>query len=194
MLTGGGRVPVQTKTCLLGAFGVGKTSLVDQLVRNTFSHHPRAAVGVRFDKGTVDVAGRGMNLIVWDLHSEEDFRQFGKSYLHGAAGCMLVVDGTRPPTLDDAVEFAGLAERHGPDPPTSCRETAAARARPACLVLLNKADLTEEWRLEPSRLDELDGRGLTVLKTSARTGRGVTEAFAALGRAILEWSGDRETG
>ena len=79
MLTGGGRVPIQTKICMLGAFGVGKTSLVDRLVRNTFSQHPRAAVGVRIDKGTVDVAGRRTNLIVWDLHSEEDFRQFGES-------------------------------------------------------------------------------------------------------------------
>ncbi|UCG42676.1 MAG: GTP-binding protein [candidate division WOR-3 bacterium] len=156
---------------MLGAFGVGKTSLVDRLVRNTFSQHPRVAVGVRIDKCMVELEGRRMNMIVWDLHSEEDFRQILKSYLRGAAGYLLVVDGTRPPSLDGAFEIMGLTE-------TSSRDT-------PCVLLLNKADLAEDWRLEPSRLDELERRGLTVLKTSARTGEGVTEAFTTLGRAIL---------
>ena len=187
------RNPIQRKICMLGAFGVGKTSLVDRLVRATFSQPPRAAVGVRVDKCSVEVSGRRMNMIVWDLHSEEDYRQHSKSYLRGAAGCMLVVDGTRPSTLDDAAELMDLTEGHGPGPSTCFRETQGTWIRPACVLMLNKADLTGDWRLESSRLDELDRRGLTVLKTSARNGRGVIEAFVALGRAILEREGDQKT-
>ena len=193
MPIGGERYPIQRKICMLGAFGVGKTSLVDRLVRTTFSQPPRAAVGVRIDKCSVGVSGRRISMIVWDLHSEEDFRQYSKSYLRGAAGYMLVVDGTRPSTLDEAVELMDLTEGHGSGQPTCCRETRGTWIRPACVLLLNKADLTEDWRLESSRLDELDRRGITVLKTSALSGRGVIEAFVALGRAILEREGDQKT-
>ena len=171
MTIAGARDTIQRKVCMLGSFGVGKTSLVERLVRNTFSQHPRTAVGVRIDKATVEVDGRKMNMIVWDMHSEEDLRQILKSYLRGAAGYILVADGTRPSSLDEAVEIMGL--------------TKTASGEPSRVLLLNKADLTEDWRLESSRVDDLNRRGLTVLKTSARTGKGVTEAFATLGRAIL---------
>lgn len=163
---------IQKKVCMLGAFGVGKTSLVDRLVRNTFSDHPRMAVGVRIDRGRVEVDGRKVNLVIWDLHGDEEFQKVRKSYLRGAAGHLLVADGTRPTSLDEAVDIIRLAE-------TTCSGTPS-------LLLLNKTDRTEDWRVEPARLEELAAQGWTTLRTSARSGEGVLEAFRAMARAILQ--------
>ena len=96
---------LQKKICMIGAFSVGKTSLVKRYVQSVFSDTYLTTVGVKIDKKTVDVAGRTVNLILWDLAGEDDIASLRMSYLRGAAGYVLVADGTRPSTLDVALSL-----------------------------------------------------------------------------------------
>ena len=86
---------IQKKICMLGAFSVGKTSLVKRYVASVFSETYLTTVGVKIDKKTVDLAGRVVNLILWDLAGEDDIASLRMSYLRGSAGYVLVADGTR---------------------------------------------------------------------------------------------------
>ena len=90
---------LQKKICMVGAFSVGKTSLVKRYVESVFSESYLTTVGVKIDKKTVIAADRTVNLILWDLAGEDDISSLRMSYLRGAAGYVLVADGTRPATL-----------------------------------------------------------------------------------------------
>ena len=93
---------LQRKVCLLGAFAVGKTSLVARFVHSLFSERYHTTIGVKIDRKTVRVNGRDVNLMIWDLAGEDEFMSLRMSYLRGTDGCLLVIDGTRKDTLATA--------------------------------------------------------------------------------------------
>lgn len=157
---------LQKKICLLGAFGVGKTSLIRRYVDSIFSDAYLTTVGVKIDKKVLTVGTEELALILWDIAGEDEIAAVRVSYLRGAAGYLLVVDGTRPETLDTAESIQK-------------RITAEIGAAPF-FVLLNKADLVEDWALPPERIEVLEAAGWIFRRTSAKTGDSVEETFAAL--------------
>ena len=99
-------VPViQKKICMLGAYAVGKTSLVARFVRSIFSEKYHSTVGVKIDKKTVTIGEQETTLILWDLAGEADFYHVRMSYLRGSAGYLLVADGLRRTSLEKAIEL-----------------------------------------------------------------------------------------
>ena len=162
---------LQKKICMLGFFGVGKTSLVRRYVCSVFSDTYLTTVGVKIDKKTVTVKEQTLNLLLWDIAGADDISALRISYLRGAVGYLLVADGTRPETLEAAQSMQRrVVSELGPVP---------------FVVLLNKHDLAEEWRISEHDVVELTGAGWTVYTTSARTGEGVEAAFQSLAERIL---------
>jgi small GTP-binding protein len=154
---------------MLGGFGVGKTSLVSRYVHSIFSDKYLTTVGVKIDKKVVDLGDERVDLILWDIHGEDEFQKVRMSYLRGAAGYLLIVDGTRRATLDTALalhESARTTIGHVP-----------------FILAINKADLAKDWEIEEGILARL---GIPVVQTSAKTGAGVEETFASLSRAMLQ--------
>jgi len=163
---------IRLKICLLGATAVGKTSLTRRFVEGVFSDRYLTTVGVRIDKRVLDIDGEDVHLVVWDLSGEDEFAQLQLRYLRGASGWIAVADGTRPDTLDRALDLHSRAE-------------AELGARPAVL-LLNKADLADDWRISEDRVASLTVGGGVPVRTSAKTGEGVEAAFEKLARAALK--------
>lgn len=163
---------IQKKVCMLGAFAVGKTSLVARFVRSIFSEKYHTTVGVKVDKKVVAVGEEQVNLLLWDLYGEDDFQKLRTSYLRGSSGYVLAVDGTRKETLEKAVVLQNRARE-------------ALGALPFVLVL-NKADLADKWEIEDSAVEALVAEGWTTVKTSAKTGAGVEQAFLALARRMTD--------
>src|SRR5262245_66480054 len=93
---------LQKKVCMVGAFGVGKTSLVRRYVQSIFSDAYLTTVGVKIEKKVVNVGAEPVTLILWDIAGEDDVAPIRTSYLRGAAGYFLVVDVTRAETLEVA--------------------------------------------------------------------------------------------
>lgn len=161
---------MQKKICLLGAFAVGKTSLVARFVKSIYSEEYLTTVGVKVDKKPVMVDGREINLIVWDLAGEDEFQKVELAYLRGAAGYLLVADGTRRATLETArLLERRVAQTHGALP---------------FVCVVNKADLADDWEIDEPALAACTQAGWRVLKASAKTGDGVEEAFQMLAAEI----------
>jgi signal recognition particle receptor subunit beta len=93
------------------------------------------------------------------------------SYLRGMHGYLLVVDGTRRQTLDDALAL-------------NDRVVSEIGKVPAVLAL-NKCDLIDQWEIEPDRESQLTAKGWTLEHTSAKTGDAVEKAFLHLAQAML---------
>lgn len=162
---------IQKKICMLGAFAVGKTSLVSRYVSSLFSEKYLSTVGVKIDKKQVTVDGRDVTLMLWDIYGQDDFQNVQASQLRGMSGYLLVVDGTRCATLEIARQLQQKA-------------TSAVGAVPFVL-LLNKADLASQWEIDEPAFFKLVEQGWHVVRTSAKTGEGVDEAFHLLTRAML---------
>ena len=64
---------VQKKVCMLGAFAVGKSSLVRRMVEGRFSDRYATTVGVRIERLDMDCRGQALRLLLWDIAGDDDF-------------------------------------------------------------------------------------------------------------------------
>jgi len=162
---------LQKKICMLGSFSIGKTSLVRRFVESIFWDAYQTSIGVKVDKKVVHSGNEDVTLVLWDIHGEDVYQKIRMSYLRGMSGYLLVVDGTRRQTLDDAL---ALNER----------VIQEAGKVPAILVF-NKSDLADRWEIDSARESELTAAGWNILRTSAKTGTSVEEVFSTLTAAML---------
>jgi len=161
---------LQKKICMLGAFAVGKTSLVRRYVDSIFSDRYLTTVGVKIDKRIVTLGAAEVSLILWDIAGEDDISQVRPSYVRGAAGYLLVADGTRPATIDVAQSIQQRME--------------AEVGKLPFVVLLNKRDLQSLWSVSAEDIAALQRAGWTVRMTSAHSGEGVEQAFQTLAERV----------
>ena len=162
---------IQKKICVVGAAGVGKTSLVRRFVESIFDESYQTTIGVKIDKKRLALDGREVTLVIWDMAGEDEFAQVRSSHLRGASGYLLVADGSRKSTLATA---RGLEQR--------IRATLGAVP---FILLVNKCDLVDEWESDDA-LAEVEQLDWFSIRTSAKTGVGVDAAFQRLVARMLE--------
>jgi len=160
------------KVCMVGAFGVGKTSLVRRFVHQQFDESYHTTLGVKIDTRIVDTSKVPIKLVLWDMEGADPFEMDKRplkrirSYMKGAHGLILVADGTRPATVKTAL---GLYHDF-------CRKFQFIPA----IMLANKADLTAEWQFDDSVLPD----AINLYHTSALNGQNIEEAFTAFGETL----------
>ena len=162
---------LQKKICMLGAFAVGKTSLVSRYVTSMFSEKYLSTVGVKIDKKTLVVGDETVMLMLWDIYGEDSMQKGQMSYLKGASGYLLVADATRRETLDKAASLHERAREVTGDVPF--------------LLVVNKSDLVAQCEIDDAALQPLLNQGWSVLRGSAKTGLGVEEAFSSLTQRMV---------
>ena len=162
---------LQKKICMLGSFAVGKTSLVRRFVESIYSDVYQTTVGVKIDKKNMQVCGKEVSLVLWDIYGEDDYQKMRWTYLRGASGYLLVADGTRKATLEKAVSLEQRAREE-------------VGAIPFVLVI-NKSDLIRDWELDPALESQLAAQKWSILRSSAKSGEGVEESFSLLTRKML---------
>ena len=163
---------IQKKICMLGSFSVGKTSLVRRFVATIFDEHYHTTIGVKIDKKIVQTDGGEVTVVLWDIHGEDVYQKMRMSYLRGMSGYLLVADGTRRQTLDDALALnERVVQEFGKLP---------------SLLLLNKFDLADQWEIDSAQMSKLAAAGWNAINTSAKTGDGVEGAFLRLAQAAQD--------
>lgn len=167
---------VVKKICMMGAFAVGKTSLVRRFVHSIFSDTYQTTIGVMISKKALTVDDVEYQLVIWDLEGRDEFTDVRSNYLRGAAGILFVVDVTRPHTLTVVRQLRYEIQKHVGDIPA--------------LILLNKSDLADQWRLDGDVLQQLEAEGCALIRTSAKSGDQVDASFIALVRAMQNASAE----
>ncbi len=162
---------LQKKICLLGASGVGKTSLVRQFVQSIYSEKYHTTIGVKVDKKNVTVSDTELTLMLWDLQGEDGEFRIRPSFVRGASGYLLVIDLTRHETLVTAFAIQKMIETEIGKLPF--------------FALFNKHDLDESREISDAEIAELQNQNWHILHTSAKTGENVEAAFHALAAATL---------
>jgi len=162
---------VSKKICLVGIYGVGKTSLIARFVRQTFSEKYLTTLGVKIDTKLVTLdTGDACKLIIWDIAGKDEYSSTDKQYLKGISGCLLVIDGTRKSSALTVLKLKEQINETLGDIP--------------CVCAMNKSDLQDQWQLtvedEHVLATEVDG----LFKTSALSGENVEVAFSRLAELI----------
>ena len=107
---------------------------------------------------------------------QKKFRVLLPSYVSGASGALILYDITNPDSLQDLVDWINIIASVPNSPKTK-------------LLIEAKTDLEDQRKVDKKDVKEIfekykfQGR---LLRTSAKTGENVEEAFVMLGREILE--------
>jgi len=167
---------VKLKVCLVGEESVGKTSLIRRFVSGLFDESYIRTLGAVVSKKTVELTDAGapvhVDMVILDIMGKRTFMQlFKDAYFSGARGILAVFDLTRKASLKELVPWInGVRETVGPIP---------------VIVLANKVDMAERIEVRDEDVRAVLGSlELMTLKTSAKTGENVEEAFLSLAKSI----------
>ncbi|BAU14815.1 Ras family small GTPase [Leptolyngbya sp. NIES-3755] len=156
---------IARKICLIGDFGVGKTSLIRQFVDRQFSDQYLSTVGVKISKKMVET----VQLLIWDIEGQTKFKSISSSYLQGAKGAIIVGDATRRETL----EQLAIHTEH----------FLSVNPKGQLAIAINKSDLIDREILEKAL--EQYGQQYTIYLTSAKTGENVDRLFQELAHSLI---------
>lgn len=161
---------ISKKIAMLGMWGVGKTSLVQQFVNSIYDDKYLSTLGVKVDKKVININDTDVNLMLWDIAGVEGNFSVPLHYVKGSAGYLLVLDGTRRESLACGLDIIAMVEKGlGPTP---------------FVAVVNKSDL--DWEITEAELDEaLAPFNCIWLKSSAKTGENVELAFNTLTEKVL---------
>ncbi|NNE17358.1 MAG: GTP-binding protein [Myxococcales bacterium] len=158
--------------CLLGASGVGKSSLVRRFVEDRFDQAQDPSIAMSIFSGSVELGDVTLEMMLWDPAGTDTGAQYNRSFISGASGLIFVVDATKPQTLDHLLE-------------AQAKERGFIGSRPAILVV-NKVDLTGDFALSKAQIDAASKLDWRLIQVSAKTGNNVGQAFTKLAELMLE--------
>ena len=175
-------VMISKKICLVGDFGVGKTSLIRRFVESKFSDKYLSTIGVKISRKEVNLLvteaqkNTSVQLMIWDIEGQTELKAIGSSYLQGANGAIIVADATRPETIDNLSQRLELF--------------LSVNAQGVAIILaLNKSDLVETEVIN-KLLDKFnnyqDERVIGMYHTSAKTGENVDDMFEKLAYKLIQ--------
>lgn len=162
---------IQKKICLLGATGVGKTSLVKKYVEGIFSEKYLTSIGVKIDKKQIELATNSIQLMLWDIEGIDRYCGFQPKYLRGASAFILVADQTRSQSLIEGYEIQQMVKEVADIPG---------------ILAINKSDLEASWHWSDNEIEQIKSSFALSFNTSAKTGEGVESMFTELAKLLLE--------
>jgi small GTP-binding protein len=162
------------KVCIIGDFAVGKTSTVARFVNDAFSEEYLTTVGVKIDTKTVATGNGPIKLVIWDVAGTDTLSSIEFAYLRGSAGIILVADGTRRNTINNALRLReDLVAQYGALP---------------FVAMLNKADLSQQWEITDDDIEASRKAGIEWIVCSAKSGQSVGDAIESLANVIASSS------
>ncbi|EPY31778.1 Rab family, other [Strigomonas culicis] len=187
------------KVVTVGDSGVGKSAMLIAFTSGAFNPNTTPTVGSEFfvkrvqvvDKDTL--APRAVHLQLWDTAGQERFRCISRSYYRNMHAAVLVYDVNVPETFEHIERWLGEINS------SLAKEPAAGAAEEERVYLLvgNKTDLCaneERMAVDRARAQRFaQEHGMLFALTSAKTQRGVVEAFDELARSVYDVNRDSDS-
>lgn len=167
------------KVAVVGAAGVGKTSLINQFILKKFQKDYISTIGVNILLKDMELEFQGTmyyaQLMFWDVGGQEKFDNVRHMFYQGANAAIVVFDQTRPATFLRVPDFLHDLEM-------------TLKGKVPFVLLGNKIDLTDMIRVERSSAENLakTSNALAYFETSAKTGANVEHSFQLLAEACLK--------
>ncbi|EAX91137.1 small GTP-binding protein, putative [Trichomonas vaginalis G3] len=160
------------KVVMLGASGVGKTSVVLQLQEKVFKKMVQPTVGSGVISKDILTSKGQVTLRIWDTAGEERYRSFTGLYSQNSVACCIVFDVTDLETFDTIDEWVGLFRQN---------------SQPNAIIYLagNKCDLTDERQVSYDKAQKYAmDHDMKYYEVSAKTGQNVELLFRDLANQL----------
>ena len=159
----------EIKIVFLGNSGVGKTSIINKYISDSFKENCPSTYGAMFFAKTLTYNGESYKQQIWDTAGQERFKTITPLYYKDAQGVILVCDLTDPDVAQSSQKewHSEVKEKSSKNPHVIC-------------ICANKCDLVDD-----SELKDLENHirkyanniNAPYVITSALNGKGISEAF-----------------
>ncbi|CAN7983466.1 unnamed protein product [Ixodes hexagonus] len=106
-------VTTDVKLCLLGESGVGKSSILQRFVYNTFNPSAESTIGASFMMKNLVLHDRTIKFNIWDTAGQERYRALAPMYYRGAAAAIIVYDITSQDSFAAVQSWVRELKVHG---------------------------------------------------------------------------------
>jgi Ras-related protein Rab-6A len=160
------------KLVFLGDVFVGKTSIVNRFMYDTFDANYQATIGIDFLSKTMYMEDRTVRLQLWDTAGQERFRSLIPSYIRDSSVAVVVYDVTNSQSFTNTSKWI--------------EDVRNERGQEVILVLVaNKIDKVEERSVTTEqgqeKAKEIDG---IYMEVSAKTGQNIKELFKKIAQVL----------
>ncbi|XP_067938970.1 uncharacterized protein [Watersipora subatra] len=164
---------IEAKTVVLGAQGVGKTSVVKRCVENVFESRVESTIGAAFSSYKIVVNGYKVHLQIWDTAGQERFKAMAPMFYRKASFAILVYDITDMESFDAVKIWV--------------RELIQNVDKPVAMILFgNKCDLTDKRQVSRETAEEYAMHiGAELVEMSALSNQGVEEGFEKVALGMI---------
>ncbi|XP_790094.2 ras-related protein Rab-22A [Strongylocentrotus purpuratus] len=162
----------EIKLCLLGDSGVGKSSIVQRFVSDTYYESIPPTIGASFMSKTLAVDEKMYKFQIWDTAGQEKYRGLAPMYYRGAAAAIVVYDITSQASFSKVRDWIRELRQHGPE-------------NIVISIAGNKCDL-EDLREIPVKIaaEYAEEVGAVFTETSAKTAANIKELFIAISKKL----------
>lgn len=158
----------EVKICILGDSGVGKSSLVQRFVHNTFTVGNESTIGASFLTKTIVVGEKTIKFNIWDTAGQEKYRALAPMYYRGSQACVIVYDVTSVQSYKSVSVWIRELQSHAPS------DVVIALAA-------NKSDLVNRAAVPVKEARALaDSIGAVFIETSAKNSMNVNQLFVSM--------------
>ncbi|KAF6037946.1 RAB22A [Bugula neritina] len=162
----------EIKLCLLGDTCVGKTSVVQRFVLDSFKPGTETTIGASFMSKTLLVDGKSYRFQIWDTAGQEKYRSLAPMYYRGASAAIIMYDITKEETFKSLKSWIKELKERGPK-------------NIVIAIAGNKNDLEDEREVTTSEAAEYCSQlGAIFTETSALTAIGVNELFTNISQQL----------
>ena len=160
------------KLVFLGDVYVGKTSIINRFMYETFDVNYQATIGIDFLSKTMYLDDRTVRLQLWDTAGQERFRSLIPSYIRDSSVAIVAFDVSNRQTFESISKWSD--------------DVRAERGSEAIIVIVgNKTDKVEERSVTSeeaqNKAKELDAM---YVETSAKTGDNIKTLFRNIAQAL----------
>ena len=162
------------KITVIGDGGVGKTSLIKKYTQGSFQKQYIKTLGAQFSKYDEKVNGDNCKLFFWDIAGQAEFSFMRPTFYKGSKAAIIVF--SHAPAEEKS--FDHIVDWHE-DIKKYCGEIPV-------IIFANKVDLINEVNIDDSEIQKIvkEHNFIGVYRTSAKNGKGVTEAFQKIIRVL----------
>jgi len=155
----------EVKVVLLGDTGVGKSSLAQRFVTNSFKAFNESTIGASFLSNMIVIDGKPVKLQIWDTAGQEKYHSLAPMYYRGAGAAILVYDQTQPASFEKLKEWVAELRLQGPE-------------HIVISVAANKADLVDSRQVDVDEARAYAAEiGADLFETSAKADQNVADLF-----------------
>ena len=165
---------LEYKIITLGDSSVGKTSIINRFINDTFDEELTPTLGIKHTFKTLEINNTKVKLSVIDTNGQEKYRSLSVSYFRHADVVLFIFNLNEPLSFNNIQEWINVFNDNNNKKKVILK-----------YLIGSKSDL--EQRVEQNLIDEFaNNNNMLYMATSAKTNNQIKELFQKIGEDILK--------